>query len=201
MDESLSNGPHNVDYAHASLVFHEMCDDPARGEEIGGIHTPEGGKALAAIFSCLRPGGIFDLIDVVTCDFYRYLSRTRPDILESTGCKKLADAVYLLCICKKPSPSDLQSVAEIARKELGHDESKTALSLHRLFLEYPPLRGPERAAEKDEFIRLLMHFRKYKDHHMRCATEVYEDRLQASGFSLCETWTPDELRFQFVCRK
>lgn len=190
-----------VDYARASFVFHEICDDLTRGEEIGGIHTPEGLTALTALFSCLAPGGLLDLIDVVTCEFDDYLRKTRPDILESTGPRKLADAVYLRCICKRPGPGDIQEVAEIAGRELGRDPSDTALVLHRLFVEYPPLRGPERAAEKDEFVRLLMHFRKYKDHHVRCPVEVYEDRLQQAGFTLRERWTPDQMRFQFVCAK
>jgi hypothetical protein len=197
--EKLRN---TFNFAHSAFAFHEICSDWERGEQIGGIHTPEAKKALSSIYLCLQTGALFELIDYVACEFYDFLQASRRYwVLKDSKFKKLADIVYEACIRTEPTEHDFAPVVTLLVSEFGRDQAEMQSLLLRLFVEYPRLPGPQIAAEKDELIRLIMHFRKYKDHHTRCPPDRYKERLREVGFRISESWTPDGTRYQFLCTK
>jgi hypothetical protein len=190
------------DFAHSAFVFHEICNNWERGEQMGGIHTPEAWNALSSIYHCLRSGGCFELVDYVACEFYHFLKASgRQWVLQDAKYKKLAYTVYEACICIEPVGKDLGVVVGLLASEFGRDHAEMQQLLVRLFIEYPRLPGPQISEERDDLVRLIMHFRKYKDHHTRSSRDTYEERLREIGFRRCESWTPDETRYQFICMK
>jgi SAM-dependent methyltransferase len=198
----LKEFENKFDFAHSAFVFHEICDDWERGEQKGGIHTPEAWNVLSSIYRCLRNGGCFELVDYVACEFYHFLNASgKQQVLQDAKHKKLADTVYEACICTEPAGEDLEAVVGLLASEFGRGQAEMKSLLLRLFMEYPRLPGPQIAAEKDELIRLILHFRKYKDHHTRCPPDKYKERIREVGFHNCELWTPDGTRYQFICIK
>jgi hypothetical protein len=194
--DQLKRKEKKFDIIHASCLFHEVCarDDFEHREMKGGPHTIES-LMLAELFrDLLTEGGTIIIEDFVACTFDEFIQNHYfISTLEKDRYKELLHRLEVSLI---NFPNEKSAQNDIQKYGYG----KHTNLMRRIFFRHEPLR-PGEFKKLDEFGKVLVYLKRYRDHHLRHEKQIYERMFSEAGLSIEKTYQDSALTCQWFLRK
>jgi len=192
--EEIKKKQKKFDIIHASCLLHEVCaiDEFEQREIKGGPHTIESAMLAELFHDILEENGTLIIEDFVACSY--------DEFIDNHYFIKTLDKSKYKEIFNKLEVSLIQIPNENNAKEDLENYKEYIDLMQRIFFKNEALKQGE-FKSLDEFGKILVYLKRYRDHHTRHNKEVYENLFQKAGFTIKQSHQDSPLTMQWFLQR